>query len=319
MNTPGAMAGIRCTITPPPGFDFWRTVRSHGWYDLPPFAADPASKQLERVLRLADGTQLLCVTARTGRRISCRLMSSTPLSPAHRREAIAQMRACFRLDEDFSVFHRETRRHPHYRWIAAAGAGRLLRAPTVFEDIVKMLCTTNCSWALTVVMARNLAEAFGEPWCKGRYSFPTPAALAGATERELRTQVRAGYRAPYLLRFAEEVAANKRDVESWRSSPLPSAELFDALRTIRGVGPYAAGNMLKLLGRYDYLALDSWVRGRYAALHAGGRSVSDRTIERKYRDYGRWRGLVFWLEMTRSWHEEKFPGKARTTDGRPAG
>lgn len=319
MNAPGAAANARCTITPPPGFDFWRTVRSHGWYDLPPFAADAGSQQLERVLRLADGTAVLCLTALTGRRITCRLTSSTPLSPAHRREAITQIRTCFRLDEDFSVFHRETRRHPHCRWIAASGAGRLLRAPTVFEDIVKMICTTNCSWALTVIMATNLVEAFGDRCGDGRYSFPTPSALAGATERELRTQVRAGYRAPYLLRLAEEVAAGRRDVESWRSSPFPSHHLFDELRTIRGVGPYAAGNMLKLLGRYDYLALDSWVRGRYAALHAGGRHVSDRTIERKYRDYGPWRGLVFWLEMTRSWHEEKFLRRARTGDERTAG
>jgi 3-methyladenine DNA glycosylase/8-oxoguanine DNA glycosylase len=316
VKTSGASLRTRHTIAAPPGFHFWRTVRSHGWYDLPPFSADPAARQLERLLRLADGTLVLAATTGAGRGISCRLTASLPLSPAQRREAIAQVRTCFRLDEDFSAFHREARRHPHYRWIASSGSGRLLRAPTAFEDIVKMLCTTNCSWTLTGIMTRNLVEAYGECLGDGRYSFPTPAAIAGAGERELRTVVKAGYRAPYLLRFAEEVATGRRNVESLRNSPLSSDQLFDELRTIRGVGPYAAGNMLRLLGRYDYLALDSWVRGQYSTLHAGGRRVSDRTIERHYRPYGSWRGLMFWLEMTRSWHEQKFPAKSGTTEGK---
>jgi hypothetical protein len=41
------------------------------------------------------------------------------------------------------------------------------------------------------------------------------------------------------------------------------------------------------------------VRQRYAELHARGRKVKDATIERAYARFGRWRGLFFWLEMTR--------------------
>jgi len=190
----------------------------------------------------------------------------------------------------------------------------MLRAPTVFEDIVKMICTTNCSWALTKLMAQNLVEKYGEPWDSTRRSFPTPAALAGATERELRREIRAGYRASSLVRLAEEVAAGKRDIESWRTSSLATEDLCRELLAIHGVGPYAAGNLLKLLGRYDHLGLDSWVRGQYSALYAGGRAVSDDTIERRYRPYGMWRGLFFWLEMTRYWHEEKFPKKQEQPD-----
>ncbi len=96
------------------------------------------------------------------------------------------------------------------------------------------------------------------------------------------------------------------DPESWRSSALPTAELFQLIRTVKGIGPYAAGNILKLLGRYDYLGLDSWVRSRYAELRHAGRRVKDSTIERAYAGYGRWRGLFFWLEMTRNWHDDKF-------------
>jgi hypothetical protein len=78
------------------------------------------------------------------------------------------------------------------------------------------------------------------------------------------------------------------------------------MRTVKGIGPYAAGNILKLTGRYDYLGLDSWVRTQYAGLRRGGRRVKDSTIEKDYTQFGRWRGLFFWLEMTRTWHGDKF-------------
>jgi 3-methyladenine DNA glycosylase/8-oxoguanine DNA glycosylase len=75
---------------------------------------------------------------------------------------------------------------------------------------------------------------------------------------------------------------------------------------VRGIGPYAAGNIMKLVGRYDYLGLDSWVRQQFFKLHKNGREVQDSTIEKHYAQYGKWRGLFFWFEMTRYWHDSKF-------------
>ncbi len=48
----------------------------------------------------------------------------------------------------------------------------MLRSPTVFEDLVKMICTTNCSWALTVKMVTGLVENLGRETDDGRRSFP---------------------------------------------------------------------------------------------------------------------------------------------------
>jgi hypothetical protein len=42
----------------------------------------------------------------------------------------------FRLDEDLSAFYAVTREDTDLSW-SAQGAGRMLRAPTVFEDVVK--------------------------------------------------------------------------------------------------------------------------------------------------------------------------------------
>jgi N-glycosylase/DNA lyase len=294
----------RLSIATPDDFDFWRTAFSHGWCDLPPFSFDADRRTLDRVLMLNDRRAVHCRLR--GGNGSIQVSVSAHLSGNDRRQIQEQLRSCLRLGEEFGPFYKEARRYPRYRWIPRSRAGRLLRSPTVFEDSLKMLCTTNCTWALTRIMVTKLVLHFGVPWDHGKAGFPAPASIADSTEAYLREKCSTGYRAPYILEFARRVARGELDPESWRTSTLPTAELFEIIRTVKGFGPYAAGNILKLLGRYDYLGLDSWVRGRYAELHHGGRRVKDSTIERAYAGYGPWRGLFFWLEMTRSWHADKF-------------
>ncbi len=290
----------------PAGFDFWRTAFSHGWCALPPFSHDPGRREIGRIFTLGDGTTVSCRIGGDGKRIRVAADWSRLPGPGARADLTGQIRTCLRMEEDFTAFHREARRHPRYRWIAACGAGRMLRAPGVFEDAVKMICTTNCTWALTTLMVSNLVARAGRPHPGGGNAFPTPAEVARLTESFLRTHVKAGYRAPYILGLARRVASGNLDIETWRSSPLDTAALFQEMRTVKGIGPYAAGNLLKLAGRYDYLGLDSWVRSQYYALRRGGRTVKDATIERDYAEFGKWRGLFFWFEMTRSWHGDKF-------------
>ena len=57
---------------------------------------------------------------------------------------------------------------------AAKGAGRILAVPTVFEDLIKTICTTNCAWSATIRMTQALCELGGG-------AFPKPALLAAAT------------------------------------------------------------------------------------------------------------------------------------------
>lgn len=294
------------TLPTPEGFEFWRTVRSHGWYALPPFSHDESSRTLSRILSLQDGSTVACVASGNDHAVRVHVNGHHALTREQRLAVKEQIARCLRLDEDFAPFHAAVRNIPRFKWIAESGSGRMLRSPSVFEDVVKMICTTNCTWALTTVIVTNLVHRLGKEFESGHHAFPSPQAIAETSEKFLRKEVKAGYRAPYLLELARRVANNDLGLESWRTSPLPTDELFAEMRKVKGIGPYAAGNIMKLIGRYDYLGLDSWVRARYFELHRKGRHVKDSTIERDYRQYGRWRGLVFWLEMTRTWHEEKF-------------
>lgn len=156
-------------------------------------------------------------------------------------------------------------------------------------------------------MVGNLTTKLGETGDSSTPCFPTPKALAGVSESYLRREIRSGYRSPYLLELAERVAAGKLNLESWRTSTLPTDELYKHVLTVKGIGAYAAGNIMKLVGRYDYLGLDSWVRKQFSRLHRNGRKTSDASIEKYYQPYGIWKGLLFWLDMTREWHTEDFP------------
>jgi 3-methyladenine DNA glycosylase/8-oxoguanine DNA glycosylase len=296
------------TLETPKDFNFLRTVYSHGWSSLRPFSVDKEHRALNRTLTLTDGSLVLCeISGQKDSVLDIKMQSSSVLTAARRSEVTRQAASCLRVTEDFSDFYREARRYPNYRWIAKINAGRMLRSPSVFEDIVKMICTTNCSWALTETMVNNLVGKLGEVFDRAHKSFPSPEALAGTTDQFLRKQMKTGYRSPFLLEFAEKVASGKLDVECWRSSELATEALFKELRYIKGVGAYAAGSILKLLGRYDYLGLDSWSRGKYYEIYHHGRTVSDRTIDRRYLQYGTWRGLFFWLEMTKYWYDQEFP------------
>ena len=294
------------TLSTPDNFNFSRTAFSHGWYGLVPFSFNKDTMQLHRVLQLGDKTICRCTLTGSDHSIDVLVSSKARLNKPRLMEIKAQLRTCLRLDEDFDEFHAQARKHPEFRWIARAGAGRMLRSPSVFEDVMKMICTTNCTWALTTLMVTNLVQMFGDEFDGNVHAFPAPETIARSSERVLRKEVKAGYRSPYLLELAERVASGKLNLETWKTSPLSTGELFKEMHSVKGIGPYAAGNIMKLIGRYDYLGLDSWVRAKYYELHHNNRKVLDSTIERHYAAYGKWRGLFFWLEMTRHWHDEKF-------------
>jgi N-glycosylase/DNA lyase len=289
------------SIATPDGFDFKHTLFSHGWYGLLPFELS-GTGTLIRVLDVSDDAPVTVKIKSDGGA----LVVSVPgrLNKSARVSVERDMRHIFRLDDLLGEFYERIADDPDFDWIARDGAGRLLRSPTVFEDLVKSITTTNCSWALTTKMVTELVSNLGHETSDGRRSFPTPEAMAAQPARFYREVVRAGYRSEYLKELADRVAAGEMDVESWLTSELPTAELKREMKRVKGVGDYAAENLLKLVGRYDVLALDSWVRGKFAQMRNRGRACDDKKIARFYSRFKEWRGLALWCDMTRDWFEE---------------
>ena len=296
--------------------DFWRTIASHGLVELPPMRVDEERRTLEVTLALARGRARTVELAagRTGHavlRVDGRSPSSRDAS-----ELVERVRYVLRLDEDLSPFYALAADDRELAW-ATRGAGRLIRSPSVFEDVVKTICTTNCAWSATERMIGALVEHLGTrapgapaTGASGR-AFPTPAAMVEADDAFYRDVVRAGYRGPYLRSLALSVAEGVLDLEALgRANPdeLPDDELAARLLALPGVGPYAAAHIMMLLGRYSRLVLDSWTRPKYARLR--GRGAKDSAIVRRYRRYGRYAGLAFWLYLTRDWVQDAHPPPA---------
>ena len=287
----------------PADFSFRRTIYSHGWCELAPFEIDGENWRLRYVFTDAEFKNPAAAEmsdAGDGRiRIE---IAGAKINKNYERKILRDAAHVLRLDENLSEFYKLTKREKRLAWIKEKSAGRLLRSPTVFEDLIKTICTTNCSWALTKKMTANLVEKLGAPTEDGKRAFPTPEAMANVAPEFYRDEMRAGYRAPFFAELAQKVATGKINPESWLASDLPTAELKKQMKQIKGVGEYAAENLLKLVGRYDGgLALDSWLRAQFYKKHNAGAVCDDRQIETFYEKFAAWRGLAIWCDLTERW------------------
>lgn len=298
---------MQLSIPTPRTFSFKRTIISHGWCELLPFEIDRERWMLRRTLDLG-GSSPITVSITAAKR-ALHINTSRTVGKNRAARIGQSVRHMLRLDDDMTDFYEAMKSNPDFEWVSDQGAGRLLRSPTVYEDLVKMICTTNCSWALTDKMVTGLVQSLGRESHDGRRTFPTPEAMALMPLKFYTNEVRAGYRAPYLKELAEHVACGSLNVEEWLTSPLPTAELIKQMKSVKGVGDYAAENVLKLLGRYDGLALDSWTRTKFFQVRNNGRKATDKKIARYYSTFKEWRGLALWCDMTRDWLD--LDGRAR--------
>ncbi|CAA9452962.1 MAG: hypothetical protein AVDCRST_MAG80-2505 [uncultured Rubrobacteraceae bacterium] len=311
---------VEFSLTGPGGepIDLRRTFRSHGLASLPPTrpVENPGGLEATLPVRGFPPSTVLISENGPGRGVASAV---GPLPGREEGERLfAAVRHVLRLDEDLSGFYSLAAGDPELSWVAR-GAGRMVRGSTVFEDVIKTLCTTNCSWSATIRMVSALVEHLGErapeappagPW---GLAFPTARAMSEAGEEFYREVARAGYRGKYLISLSRSVADGDLDLESLDADPkeLPDDELERRLLALPGVGPYAAAHTMMMLGRYSRLVLDSWTRPTYARL-VERPSVADEEIEARFSSYGPYKGLAFWLYLTRSWVEEDPPAALTT-------
>jgi 3-methyladenine DNA glycosylase/8-oxoguanine DNA glycosylase len=284
--------------------DFYRTINSHGLITLPPNEVPDAGDLLRMPLRLSGGRATV-VEIRPGEHGFARVSASGALrGAAVRAELTARVRRILHLDGDYSAFYRQAAADPDLQWVTR-GAGRFVHSATVFEDVIKTICTTNTAWSATIRMTGALVAGWGEPVAgmAGARLFPTPEALAKAPERWYRDVARTGYRGPYLRAVAASVARGEVDLEAFADATpeqISDAELERRLLELPGVGPYAAAHIMMLMGRYSKLVLDSSTRPKYARL-SGRKPRSDAAIVRRFKPYGRFAGLAFWCYVTSDW------------------
>ena len=144
-------------------------------------------------------------------------------------------------------------------------------------------------------MVGRLVEGLGEPYpLEPLKAFPTPEAVAEAGESYLR-EIKLGYRASSIAQLSRQVARGDLDLEGLKHSSLETAELYKRLKSIKGVGQYAAAHITTLLGCYDYLGVDSWARKLASERFFDGAPVTDREVQEVFAPWGKWRFLAYWF------------------------
>src|SRR6185503_4423837 len=285
-------------------FNFLSVVRSHGWFQLAPFYFDEQTNTLHYILHLSSGraVELKLREATKGVNVEAERLNSP-----EKKEVTNKVTWMFGLDMDFSAFSAATGAEPRLARAKKQSLGRLLRAPTLFEDVVKTILTTNTLWAATRNMSRNLVNEFGVALSPGPNSFrpvvegqnmkafPTPEAIAASNPDFIKEKIRVGYRAPALHQLAVRVASSQFDLESLKTSNLPTLELRKELMRINGVGPYAAANLLMILGRHDFIPIDSSALSAVSNEWYHGKLITARQVEKRFERWGEFKGLAFWF------------------------
>src|SRR6185295_13765658 len=192
---------MKLQIKTPPAFSFKRTAISHGWCQLLPFELDEEAWAMKCVFDVGTSKPVAATITGSDSEIVVETTRDN-LGVRAQRKILKDVRHIFRLDDDMEEFYQSISADPDFAWIARAGAGRMLRSATVFEDLVKTICTTNCSWSLTLKMVSGLTNMLGRESAAGARAFPTPDAMAERPVDFYRDEVRAGYRAPYLKLLA---------------------------------------------------------------------------------------------------------------------
>lgn len=292
----------RRRLAAPDDFDFEATVTSHGWVVLEPFRMDEERTAIERPLRVPGGVAVVEVTQPGGRgepvevRIVAGRGSRGGLDDPGWRTVERAVVRMLGLGVDLAPFHARCREAgPPFDRAPGTGFGRLLRSPTVFEDLVKILATTNTSWAGTKGMVARLVALCGGPGG----AFPTPRDVARVGAGELRGDARWGYRAEPLAHLAHAVAAGRLDLGRWERWEGTSEDLEREVLGLRGFGPYAAAHALALMGRHDRIGVDTVFREFVAARHFpdAAEPPPDRRMLEIYDGWGEWKGLAYWYEL----------------------
>lgn len=183
--------------------DLRRVFLSHGIASLPPMKVDEKAWTFEITVPLAGIGARTLVISQAGRGHGLITVTDQSLTPRVGNAVMAQVRHVLSLDDDLTPFYAVAADDPDLSWVLS-GAGRMVRSPTVFEDVVKTICTTNTSWGGTTRMVNALVQHLGEkapgapPDSPYGRAFPTAAAMATAPPSFYKKVAGAGYRGPYL-------------------------------------------------------------------------------------------------------------------------
>lgn len=306
----------RFTITPPKDFVLARDVCSYGYFLLAPNRWNPDDQSLTttidtgtravtlHITQPAADTRSRALTKLRGRTL---LVSADATVPAReRRQLEASLARMLNLQDDaraIAAFHRVS---PKFKKL---GRGRLFRSPTLFEDVIKTVTSCNVQWPSTIIMNARLCEVAGASSASGEKAFPTPQRLMRCSPAMLREQCRVGYRDARIVELSRMFSTGEINEASIMDPLTPDDLLRKTLLQWPGVGPYAAANILQLVGRYGHLPLDTEAvrHGRDVLGFKGTPAQIMKRVQKHFAPIGEHVFRAYWFEMWTMYEARRGP------------
>ena len=266
-------------------------LRSHGWAYLAPCEVTDAGFRYPILL----GPRTAITVEVAGLHASIRVRADRNLSPRQKDQMKRAVRHMLSIDfplQEFTAMCRTKKAGPLLR-LASQGWGRMFKSPTLWEDAVKTLCTTNASWGYTQKMCANLCTALGRSTRTGLKAMPVPQDILAAGERVLVQDVGMGYRSKSLIELCERAMSGG---VPWLfdTAKTPDAETAEReIRSWHGFGKYATRHLLMLMGFHQYLPIDREV-GKHLGIRKPGDKGSD-LDSAHFDDWGRFRFTAYKL------------------------
>lgn len=297
------MGGSILKIDTPSDFDLPRDVCSYGYFVLMPNYWDVSRQTLSRVLEFPDKPAACVIDQMDDGKLRVRFDRKLDRTEqSHARSQIIRMLCLDTETKQIRAFHMVDP-----RW-KKSGKGRLFRSPSLFEDVIKTVTSCNVTWPSTVNMNCRLCEVCGRKSASGAYSFPSAKKLARTRVGTLRGRCRVGYRDQRIVDLAKLFVKGHVD-ETWLTDPSVSDdEVFKFLISLPGIGPYAGGNIMQLVGRFSRLAIDTETirHGKSALGMIGTDAQVTKALHKHYDPFGEHKFRSYWFEIWQ--HYEKKAG-----------
>ncbi|MBN1559865.1 hypothetical protein JW998_06415 [candidate division KSB1 bacterium] len=284
-------------LTIPQPFNLEATLKTHGWFQLPPYYWHDDEKTLTWVLRLKGELSLVRIQTAEETQTYSHLRFDGRFSKSAAKIIESKFRYILNLDLDLSEFYALCRREPALRHVPKRGIGRLMRAESLWEDIFKSICGTNVQWRQAVKMIRSIATLGAAVPDTGYFLFPTPQQILQAGDAFLKNVGRVGYRSGYLLELAKRFADGEPTSALVERGDLSLAEMKKYFLGFKGIGKTTAHYLLALHGHFEEMAVDSLVIKYMKERHFAGQTPTEKQIVDYYDRFGRWRYLAYWMEF----------------------
>ena len=288
------MAKTTIIFERPEFYDLYMTCHAHGWKNLSPFSWDD-ERHILRFAALIDKHPVDIVVEQSRETIGAIITSHQKLARSWKNKAQKLVTRSLGLDIDTSELLSVSKMiGPEYVKLIKKGAGRLLRAPTLWEDAAKTLFTTNCSWSLTKKICESAcSETFIQHTPSGVLPFPSPDKIAQYAADKLKEMMPVGYRARYLKPLAETFAKDST-LRKLETNGFDYKAADKIVRQLKGFADYATAHLLIMAGYYNEIPIDTVVVSYLKRNHRVRKPKS--FINRHYRKWGKYKWWGYKLE-----------------------